>query len=155
GPGGHILAHGTDVGAVGGSVLPLNQSTFLAATFDGSTLKMYVNGSLVATQAVGGGITSTTDPLRIGGDWSGEMFTGLIDDVRVYNVALAQSAIQTDMSTPLGGATATPSPVTANAGPGGTLNEGGGFTFTGSASGGSSGYTHGSDFGDGTTGSGA
>jgi len=103
GPGGHILSHGSDFGAQGNSTIPLNQWTFLVATYDGTNLNMYVNGNVVATQRVSGGITSTTNPLRIGGDWSGEMFTGLIDNVRIYNAALSQSAIQADMNTPVGG----------------------------------------------------
>jgi hypothetical protein len=42
--------------------------------------------------------------LRIGGNtiWS-EWFSGLIDEVRVYNRALTGAEIQADMSTPLGG----------------------------------------------------
>jgi len=42
--------------------------------------------------------------LRIGGNaiW-GEYFNGLIDEVRVYSRALAQSEIQADMNTPVGG----------------------------------------------------
>jgi hypothetical protein len=58
---------------------------------------MYVNSSLVGSLTINGSIFTTPDPLRIGGDWSGEMFTGLIDDVRIYNRALTQTAIQSDM----------------------------------------------------------
>ena len=48
-------------------------------------------------------LTSTGD-LRIGGNnvW-GEFFSGLIDEVRVYNRALSPTEIQTDMNTPVGG----------------------------------------------------
>ena len=103
-PAGHILVGGSDRGAQGNAVLPLNTWTFLAATYDGSTLQVYVNAVLVGSLNVGGAITSTTDPLRLGGDWSGEMFTGLLDNVRIYNIALSQSALQTDMNTPVGSA---------------------------------------------------
>src|SRR5207248_9607110 len=50
---------------------------------------------------------------RIGGDsvW-GEYFDGLIDEVRIYNSALSQSEIQTDMNTPVDG-TADTTPPTA------------------------------------------
>lgn len=38
----------------------------------------------------------------IGGNTAyGEYFQGLIDEVRVYNRALSQTEIQTDMNTPL------------------------------------------------------
>src|SRR5262249_38451327 len=99
---GHILV-GTDRGAQGTSVLPLNTWSFLTATYNGSTLIVYVNGVQVGSRSVSGNIVSTTDPLRIGGDWSGEMFTGLIDNVRIYNRALSLTEIQTDMNAPIGG----------------------------------------------------
>jgi hypothetical protein len=64
---------------------------------------LYVNGSQVSTQAAAGSITTSTNPLRIGGNsvW-GEYFDGLIDEVRVYNRALTVTEIQTDMITPVG-----------------------------------------------------
>jgi hypothetical protein len=49
-----------------------------------------------------GPIATSSDPLRIGGNsvWS-EWFSGLIDEVRIYNRALSQGEIQTDMNTAL------------------------------------------------------
>ena len=63
-------------------------------------------GIQAASVSVSGTIFSTSDPLRIGGDWSGEMFTGLIDNVRVYNTALTAAQIQADMNTALTGGSA-------------------------------------------------
>jgi hypothetical protein len=82
--------------------LSLNTWTYLAATYDGSKLRMYVNGALVRTTNVSGNIVETTGVLRIGGDsmW-GEYFQGRIDEVRIYNQTLTQSQIQTDMNTPV------------------------------------------------------
>jgi N,N-dimethylformamidase beta subunit-like protein/uncharacterized protein DUF4082/concanavalin A-like lectin/glucanase superfamily protein/fibronectin type III domain protein/Big-like domain-containing protein/BACON domain-containing protein len=87
----------------GSSNTPLNTWTHLAATYDRSTLRLYVNGVQVASKAVTGTIKTTTDPLRIGGNavW-GEYFAGLIDEVRVYNKALTAAQIQADMTTPVG-----------------------------------------------------
>jgi PKD repeat protein len=114
GPAGHILVNGTDYGASGSSVLALNKWVFLTATYVGTTLQTYVNGKLVASQTIGGSITTTSNPLRIGGDWSGEMFTGLIDNVRIYNKALTQAQIKADMTTPVTvGTTSTPPTVTS------------------------------------------
>ena len=49
-----------------------------------------------------GTIASSTNPLQIGGDSIyGQFFAGLIDEVRVYNVALTAAQIQTDMATPV------------------------------------------------------
>src|SRR5262249_54582698 len=111
--------------------------------FDGNYLKMYVNGALVGMQRVIGNIVATNDPLRIGGDWSREMFTGLIDNVRIYNVALSPAAIQADMTTPV---TAIGT-LTATFSNGGAVNEGSTGTVSFSnASGGSGGYTYSYDF---------
>jgi hypothetical protein len=89
--------------AVGAAALPLNAWSHLAATFDGSSLRLYVNGALAGTTAVSGTIPASTDALRIGGNsvWP-EWFSGLIDDVRVYDRALTPSEIQADMATPVG-----------------------------------------------------
>ena len=60
------------------SKLKLNTWTFLAVASDGTNMKVYVNGTLVKTKAQTGTITETNAPLKIGGDSSGEMFTGII-----------------------------------------------------------------------------
>ena len=83
--------------------LPLNIWSHLALTYDGATLRLFVNGQLASAQTVSGLIATSGDPLRIGGDaiW-GEYFAGLIDEVRIYNRVLSPSEIQTDMVTPIG-----------------------------------------------------
>jgi hypothetical protein len=90
-----------ETNAVGSAALALNAWSHLAATFDGSALRLYVNGSLVSTTVITGSIPTSTGVLRMGGNsiW-GEWFAGLIDDVRIYNKALTQAQIQTDMNTP-------------------------------------------------------
>jgi hypothetical protein len=63
-------------------------------------LTLYVNGVVVASRAQTGAIQSVANPLWIGGNSPyGEYFQGLIDEVRVYNRALTQTEIQTDMAT--------------------------------------------------------
>jgi beta-lactam-binding protein with PASTA domain/PKD repeat protein len=98
----YVNTGGSDVAANGTSQLPLNTWTHLAATFDGSSLRLYVNGSLIRTQSVSGSIISSTGPLRIGGNaiWN-EFFAGRIDEVRIYSRALTASEIQSDMTTPI------------------------------------------------------
>jgi N,N-dimethylformamidase beta subunit-like, C-terminal/Concanavalin A-like lectin/glucanases superfamily/Bacterial Ig-like domain/Bacterial Ig domain/Calx-beta domain len=92
----------------GSSQLATNTWTHLAATYDGTALKMYVNGTLATSLPLSGSIDVTSGALRIGGNniW-GEWFSGQIDEVRVYSRALAPSEIQTDMNTPIGGADTT------------------------------------------------
>ena len=66
-------------------------------------LCLYVNGNVAASRAVIGSIQTNNSPLWIGGNVPfGEFFQGRIDEVRVYNRALNQSEIKTDMETPVG-----------------------------------------------------
>ena len=86
----------------GTGVLALNTWAHLAATYDGATMRLYVNGVQVASRAQTGTIVTSTDPLQIGGDSIyGQYFTGRIDEVRIYNRALSAAQIQSDMNTPL------------------------------------------------------
>ncbi len=77
-------------------------SVHLAATYDGATQRLYVNGVQVSSRAQTGAMTTSASPLRIGGNgvW-GEFFQGRIDEVRMYNRALSPAEIQTDMNTPV------------------------------------------------------
>jgi Concanavalin A-like lectin/glucanases superfamily/Putative esterase len=95
-------APSTPLDARGTAQLPLNAWTHLAATYDGTTLRLYVNGSQVGSRAVSGALLTSTGALRIGGNnvW-GEYFKGRIDEVRIYNRALSQGEIQSDMTRPI------------------------------------------------------
>lgn len=88
--------------APGTGPVPLNTWTHLAATYDGTTLRLYVNGVLAGSKAISGSLLNTPNPLTIGGNavWS-EFFQGQIDEVRLYNRALTATEIQNDMATPL------------------------------------------------------
>ena len=56
-------------------------------------MRLYVNGAEVSSQARTGPIATSTNPLQIGGDSIyGQYFQGMIDEVRVYNVALTAVA---------------------------------------------------------------
>src|SRR5262249_49047968 len=83
------------------SALPLNTWSHLAATYDGATLNLHVNGTLVSSQAVTGSIITSTGALRIGGNsvW-GEFFTGAIDELRIYNKSPSLASIPTPLITP-------------------------------------------------------
>jgi hypothetical protein len=86
----------------GGSRLSANTWTHLAATYDGTTQRLYVNGVQVSSRAQTGTIQTSTNPLRIGGNSPyGEFFQGRIDEVHIYNRALTQAEIQAVMNTPL------------------------------------------------------
>ncbi len=86
----------------GVAALSTNTWTHLAATYDGTTIRLYVNGAQVASAAQTGAIATSTNSLQIGGDsLYGQFFQGTIDEVRLYNVALTAGQIQTDMANPL------------------------------------------------------
>jgi glucose/arabinose dehydrogenase/PKD repeat protein len=89
----------------GTSSLAANVWTHVAGTYDGATLRLYVNGTQVSSTPRTGTIKASAGPLTFGGDpLYGQYFAGRIDDVRIYNSALTQAQIQTDMATPIGGA---------------------------------------------------
>src|SRR4029079_2278158 len=110
---GQAVAGGTfgtaGVNAYGPAALGVNTWTHVAATYDGAMLRLYVNGTSVSSVAQTGPLATSTNPLQLGGDSIyGQYFAGLIDEVRVYNVALTAAQIQADMATPIGGVAPTP-----------------------------------------------
>ncbi|HEY3160579.1 MAG TPA: LamG-like jellyroll fold domain-containing protein [Vicinamibacterales bacterium] len=87
----------------GASALGVNGWTHLAATYDGATLRIYVNGTLASSLPRTAPIATSTGALQIGGDsGAGQFFAGTIDEVRIYNTALTAAQIQSDMTTPIG-----------------------------------------------------
>jgi hypothetical protein len=100
GEGGRPMAEvsaGTQRDARGTAALAVGTWSHVAATYDKTTLRLYVNGTLVASTAVSGALVNSTGALRIGGNsiW-GEYFGGLIDEVRVYERALSAAEINAD-----------------------------------------------------------
>jgi hypothetical protein len=84
----------------GSARLAANTWTHLAATFDRATVRLYVNGVQVASQAQTTALKPTTGTLQIGANsYKGENFVGLIDEVRIYSTVLIPAEIQADMST--------------------------------------------------------
>jgi hypothetical protein len=83
--------------------LAVDAWTHLAQTFDGHTVRLFVNGVEVASARHNGTLVTSTFPLEIGGDsLYGQYFSGFIDEVRVYNVARTAVQIQADLNTPIG-----------------------------------------------------
>jgi hypothetical protein len=88
--------------ASGPPALGLSIWTHLAMTWDGSVLRLYVDGAEVATQPAPGALLTGTGPLRIGGNGlRGEFFAGLVDEVRVYDRVLSAVRIGEDMNSPV------------------------------------------------------
>jgi chitodextrinase len=114
---------GANANAYGSTALPINTWSHIAVTYDGTALRVYLNATLVTTLARTGAITTSANPLQIGGDSIfGQFFQGAIDEVRIYNRALAQPEILTDMNTPLGTAFVPPSNLLASVVSGSQVN---------------------------------
>jgi hypothetical protein len=87
----------------GTAPLPVNAWTHLATTYDGTTLRLYVDGTQVSSTQAPGAAPVSGSPFRIGGNtiWS-EWYAGLVDDVRLYKRVLTGSEIVADRDTPVG-----------------------------------------------------
>ncbi len=88
------------------TVRALNTWYHVAAVYDATagTLSLYVNGVLNNGTLSGTVPASQFDQavnVNIGRRTGGYYFNGLIDEVRIYNRALSQSEVQTDMNTPV------------------------------------------------------
>ncbi len=70
------------------------QTYHVAGTYDGTTMRLYLNGVQVATTALTGAVTQNTNTLTIGSwDGSSEFLRGSIDEVAVYGTALSAARI--------------------------------------------------------------
>jgi len=99
---GGIFANGKHV-VFGRSRLPLNTWSHLALTYDGATIRFYINGVEQGSMDEGSLITTSDNPLFIGGDQTqGQFFHGRIDEVRVFNGARTAAEVRSDMSMPVG-----------------------------------------------------
>ncbi len=82
--------------------LPANAWSHLATTFDGSSLRLYFNGSLVATKAITGAESGREGALKIGCDSQyGEHFKGRIDEARIYDRVISEAEVQRDQAAPI------------------------------------------------------
>jgi len=97
--GGAVVGSGTET-VTAPTALALNTWSHVAVTYDGATVSLYVNGTLVSTNGASGSIVSGTTPLYIGGTASStDYFQGRIDEVRVYNRALSSTELATIRNT--------------------------------------------------------
>ena len=86
--------------AMGSSDLRDGKWHHVAGRWDGETIKVYVDGSVVRSSNWSYGLTSSPAPLSIGArseGWGGYMpFVGMIDEVRLYDRSLTIDEINTD-----------------------------------------------------------
>jgi hypothetical protein len=67
---------------------------YVVGAYDGSTQRLYINGAQVASAALTGAASVTSNPLYIGSwDGSSEFFSGVIDEPAIYSKALSAEAV--------------------------------------------------------------
>ena len=86
------------LGGIAGGVahvgeFPLNTWHHLVGTFDGTHLRLYINGIMISAVISANPFTSNFEPVRIGGQGH-HSFNGLIDEVRIHNRALSAAEIR-------------------------------------------------------------
>ena len=106
GPGAHAnlgTDNDSDMHVTAGSPLSVDTWVHLAGTYDGTDLKLFVDGVETGSIPVAGTMAPSDSPVRLGGNavWE-EWFAGLMDDVRIYDRALTASEIQADMALGVG-----------------------------------------------------
>jgi hypothetical protein len=99
-PSGVVRAGGSHQTVLGRSPLAVGVWQHVAATYDGTTQRLFINGVEVGSRPQAGLAAVSAGVLRIGGNasFAGEFFQGAIDDVRIYNRALNATQIGADMT---------------------------------------------------------
>jgi hypothetical protein len=99
------------VGFVSDGVLPLDTWSHVAMTYDGSWLRLFINGADAGSRAASGTlvVASPPEPGIVGG---ASAFAGTIDELRFYRRALSAAEISADMMLAVNPA---PTPLTVTA----------------------------------------
>ena len=95
---------GVNYDIVAANALDFNQWQHLAFTYDGSYIRLYKNGIIVNSTIANGTITQSTQSFNLGAlDWQGSLFhlNGRLDEIRLWDVALSQTEINSWMCTPI------------------------------------------------------
>ncbi|RMG72276.1 MAG: LamG domain-containing protein, partial [Bacteroidetes bacterium] len=90
-------------------VVPATHRWYHAAgSYDGTDIKLYVNGVYIGATSIAGTLTHSTNPLTIGYDMvnAGRYFEGKIDEVRIWSDIRTQAEIQAHMHKELTGSEA-------------------------------------------------
>ena len=83
-----VVGSYSDDDIIAGGTIVANNWYHIVATFDG-TMRLYINGVLIAEKSNPGDISYFDKPLTIGnGQNYSAPFEGIIDDVRIYDTAL-------------------------------------------------------------------
>jgi hypothetical protein len=89
--------------AVGPTALPTSGWLMLVGTYDEATIRIYLGGVLVASQAFAGAMAAGNDGIAIGYDpgYSGDYFNGSIAEVAIFGYALSAAQVRGLWSPPV------------------------------------------------------
>jgi hypothetical protein len=101
------------------ATLPIQEWQFVVATYDGSSMRLYLNGALVAqTNYTGGIFPGTLDlgigAVRSGGEVSISSWTGFLDEVSIYRRALFPAEISSIYNAGISGKCLVPPTITTH-----------------------------------------
>jgi hypothetical protein len=83
-------------GNVDGSTLSPGQWYYVAATYDGTNRRLYLNDALDGGPSAGSHSTDIEENTLIGEDLRGSVLDGVVDEVRISNIARPAAWIQTE-----------------------------------------------------------
>ena len=96
--------------AVSSVSIPLSQWTHVAAVYDGAQAIVYINGQLAAMLAdSANGLSAKAQPIRLAAAWDStnslpiRLFSGALNETRIWSVARGATDIITTMTSPLTG----------------------------------------------------
>jgi hypothetical protein len=74
---------------------PLDEWFFVVGTYDGTTMKLYINGNLENSASISGILNENSSPLLIGTrlNLPADTFHGEIDELRIYDRALSEAEV--------------------------------------------------------------
>jgi RHS repeat-associated protein len=89
---------GTAVGVGSNSAIPLGQWTHVVGTYDGSTMRIYLNGVQDNSGAITGTVATISEPTEIGynSQYGPQSFTGSLDEIRMSSSARSADWIATE-----------------------------------------------------------
>jgi Concanavalin A-like lectin/glucanases superfamily/Secretion system C-terminal sorting domain len=95
------------VSLVSASSVPMHQYTHVAATYDGSMAKLYINGVFDTSKSVGNPVSNSSGVLYLAHNPDRfdvqSAFMGVIDEFRIWSTARTESEIQSTMNQTLNG----------------------------------------------------